>query len=173
MGDESGYVIQNSQEAPDFFTIAGGCNLHIALTFEGSTSMSLLLNTSNLPKVALNMHLVRLRHNLNSLIQSYDLFIVFMTLSMLSLGNYITDIFLYLLVHHVVKKSNHCMLIRRFGILKAKRHDLGKKGSPWRDKHCLFFILILHFYLIIFRKSIHEGKQFKSSSTIYKNINVG
>src|SRR4051812_42568335 len=90
----------------------------------------------------------------------------------MGLCNHVVHIDLDLFMNHVVKQSHHSSLIGCPSILQPKWHDLVTKGAPWRDECCLFHILGCHRYLIVTRKTVHEGENRELSSIIQEHINV-
>ena len=61
-----------------------------------------------------------------------------MVILSLGLCYHIIHIYLYLLMHHVMKQRHHCSLIRYPDIFQPKRHDLVAKGSS-HSQECVFF----------------------------------
>lgn len=61
------------------------------------------------------------------------------------------------------------MLIRRFGIFKAKGHDLVIKNVPHGVMKGIFiFVLTFHPFLVLFKETIHKEEKLKFHSAIYK-----
>ena len=85
---------------------------------------------------------------------------------------YVIHIYLYLLVHHVMKQRHHCSLICCPDILQPKRHDFVAKGSPHGQECGLFHIFWSHSDLIIARESIHKGEQRVLGRVVYQCVDM-
>ena len=81
-----------------------------------------------------------------------------MTLSSFRLYDYIVDIILEFLMHHVVEDSGHSSLIRGTRILKPKWHHGVVEISDKSMKCGLSCISWCHFDLIVAAKTIRKGE---------------
>jgi len=73
---------------------------------------------------------------------------------------HIVDINIDFFVHHVVKKSHHCLLIRCLDIFKPERHRLLTKGSPKCDEGDFFNFFGCHLDLIVLEnQSMNENSE--------------
>ena len=81
-----------------------------------------------------------------------------MTLSSFRLYDYIINIILEFLMHHVVEDNGHSSLIRGTHILKPKWHHSVVEISDKRAECGICCVSWCHFDLIVVAKTIHKGE---------------
>ena len=91
-----------------------------------------------------------------------------------SLGpcNHVVNVYLNLMVNHVVEQSDHGTLISCPSILQPERHDFAAKSTPLCNKSFLLHVLGSHLDLIVTGKTIHEGEDLMLRGVVNQNIDV-
>ena len=74
------------------------------------------------------------------------------------LRDHVVHIDLDFSVHHIMEQSHHILLISCPGVLESKGHHLITERPLQGDEGSLFHILRQHFYLIVTREPVSEGK---------------
>lgn len=93
-----------------------------------------------------------------------------MVLMSLRLGNHIVHIYLHFFMHHIMEQGDHGPLISDSSIFQPKRHDIISIGPPMCGECRLGLVLFCHFYLIVPRESIDEGKDCIGGYIVYQCV---